>query len=79
MFDILFTIAIICETFFMSISDAGFRSLIESNCKFILFIVVCRAFIGIISVMLEFRQKKVKQGKYDYKNEKLIFTEKDQV
>ena len=47
--------------FFMSLSDAEFRSLIDREAKLILFILIGRFFIEVIGAMLEFRQKIVKK------------------
>ena len=60
-FSIIFTVGVCCVMFFMSLSDAGFRSLIDREAKLILFILIGRFFIEVIGAMLEFRQKIVKK------------------
>ena len=41
----------------MSLSDAGFRSLVDRETKIILIILICRFFIEVIGAILELRQK----------------------
>ena len=57
MFSIIFILAACCITFFMSLSDAGFRSLVDRETKIILIILICRFFIEVIGAILELRQK----------------------
>ena len=56
-FSVCFTFLLCYATFFLSISDAGFRIMLKDICKTILIISIGRLLVETIGAVLEFRRK----------------------